>query len=94
MTSSPATSCARRRRVNCASSPRDCAARTLDPDGKGGIYVSSWTQGKVWKLTNNGKKEVLEVFKSAADFYLDRKAKKLIVPDMLAGGTLIFVDIK
>ena len=70
-------------------------ADAVDPDGKGGIYVSSWTQGKVWILTNNGKKKevVLEGLKSAADFYLDRKAKKLIVPDMLA-GTLIFVDIK
>ena len=35
----------------------------------------------------------LEGLNSAADFYLDRKAKKLLVPDMLA-GTLIFVDIK
>jgi len=70
-------------------------ADAIDPDGKGGIYVSSWTQGKVWKLTDNGKKKevILEGLKSAADFYLDRKAKKLIVPDMLA-GTLIFVDIK
>ena len=70
-------------------------ADAVDPDGKGGIYVSSWTQGKVWKLTDNGKKKevILDGLKSAADFYLDRKAKKLIVPDMLA-GTLIFVDIK
>ena len=70
-------------------------ADAVDSDGKGGIYVSSWTQGKVWKLTENGKKKelLLEGLKSAADFYLDRKAKKLIVPDMLA-GTLIFVDIK
>lgn len=70
-------------------------ADAVDSDGKGGIYVSSWTQGKVWKLTENGKKKelLLEGLKSAADFYLDRKAKKLIVPDMLA-GTLIIVDIK
>ena len=70
-------------------------ADAVDSDGKGGIYVSSWTQGKVCKLTENGKKKelLLEGLKSAADFYLDRKAKKLIVPDMLA-GTLIFVDIK
>ena len=70
-------------------------ADAVDSDGKGGIYVSSWTQGKVWKLNENGKKKelLLEGLKSAADFYLDRKAKKLIVPDMLA-GTLIFVDIK
>ena len=70
-------------------------ADAVDSDGKGGIYVSSWTQGKVWKLSENAKKKelLLEGLKSAADFYLDRKAKKLIVPDMLA-GTLIFVDIK
>ena len=67
----------------------------VDPAGDGTIYVSSWTQGKVWKLTENGKKQhvILEGLKSAADFFVDRKAKKLIVPDMLA-GTLIFVDIK
>ena len=49
----------------------------------------------MWKLTENGKKQhlILEGLKSAADFFVDRKAKKLIVPDMLA-GTLIFVDIK
>ena len=32
-------------------------------------------------------------FKESAKLMVDRKAKKLIVPDMLA-GTLIFVDIK
>ena len=70
-------------------------ADAVDPAGNGTIYVSSWTQGKVWKLTENGKKQqvILEGLKSAADFFVDRKAKKLIVPDMLA-GTLIFVDIK
>lgn len=70
-------------------------ADAVEPDGKGGIYVSSWTQGKVWKLTENGKKKelILDGLKSAADLFVDRKAKKLIVPDMLA-GTLIFVDIK
>ena len=70
-------------------------ADAVAPAGNGTIYVSSWTQGKVWKLTENGKKQqvILEGLKSAADFFVDRKAKKLIVPDMLA-GTLIFVDIK
>ena len=70
-------------------------ADAVEPDGKGGIYVSSWTQGKVWKLTENGKKKelILDGLKSAADLFVDRKAKKLIVPDMLA-GTLVFVDIK
>ena len=70
-------------------------ADAINTGGKGVIYVSSWTQGKVWKLTENGKKSevILEGLLSAADFFVDLKAKKLIVPDMLA-GTLIFVDIQ
>ena len=46
-------------------------------------------------MTENGKKKelILDGLKSAADLFVDRKAKKLIVPDMLA-GTLGFVDIK
>lgn len=70
-------------------------ADAINTGGKGVIYVSSWTQGKVWKLTENGKKSevILEDLLSAADFFVDLKAKKLIVPDMLA-GTLIFVDIQ
>ena len=70
-------------------------ADAINTGGKGVIYVSSWTQGKVWKLTENGKKNevILEGLLSAADFFVDLKAKKLIVPDMLA-GTLIFVDIQ
>ena len=32
-------------------------ADAVDSDGKGGIYVSSWTQGKVWKLNENGGKQ-------------------------------------
>ncbi len=58
-------------------------------------YVSSWVQGKVWKVDRKtGQAEVLiEGLKSAADFYYDAKNQQLIVPDMLA-GTLIFVSVK
>ena len=47
-------------------------ADAINAGGKGVIYVSSWTQGKVWKLTENGKKSevILKDLMSAADFFL------------------------
>lgn len=53
----------------------------------GRIYVSSWVQGKVWRFDRNGKnpKVLAEGFQSAADFFLDEKAGKLVLPDMKAG---------
>jgi hypothetical protein len=58
------------------------------------IYVSSWNQGKVWKVDRKTKesKVILEGLKSAADFYYDAKGKQLVIPDMLA-GTLVFLKI-
>lgn len=58
-------------------------------------YVSSWIQGKVWKVDRQtGESEViLEDLKSAADFYYDAEGQQLVIPDMLA-GTLIFLPIK
>ncbi len=60
----------------------------------GEIYVSSWTQGKVWRLpAAGGSPELLiEGHQSAADFFFDRKEKQLILPDMLA-GTLSFYPL-
>ena len=57
----------------------------------GAIYVSSWTQGKVWRLGADGRdpKVVIEGLKSAADFFLDEDARRLLVPDMLAGTVTI-----
>ncbi len=57
----------------------------------GVIYVSSWTQGKVWRLGADGRdpKVVIEGLKSAADFFLDEDARRLLVPDMLAGTVTI-----
>lgn len=60
--------------------------------GKDGrIYVSSWTQGKLWRLSRDGTSpEVLiEGLASAADFYLDEEAGELWLPDMKAGQILV-----
>ena len=56
------------------------------------LYISSWTQGKVWKLPAAGgtPELIIEGHKSAADFYLDRKEKQLILPDMLAGSLTFY----
>lgn len=56
----------------------------------GEIFLSSWTQGKVWKLDAGGRnpKVLIEGLQSAADFYLDEPARRLLVPDMKAGAVL------
>ena len=58
-------------------------------------YVSSWTQGKVIAYNRKERKSttVIDGLTSAADFYLDRKANQLIIPDMLE-GKLHFVPLK
>ena len=58
----------------------------------GEIFVSSWVQGKVWKLDRRGQnpKVLIEGLQSAADFYLDEPAGLLLVPDMKA-GTIVYV---
>lgn len=60
----------------------------------GRIYVSSWTQAKVWRLDKNGKNPVvlLQGLQSAADFYLDETKGRLLVPDMKA-GTIVVVPL-
>ncbi|RME95555.1 MAG: gluconolaconase [Verrucomicrobia bacterium] len=57
----------------------------------GRIYVSSWTQGKLWRLAPDGSSpEVLiEGLRSAADFCLDEEAGELWLPDMKAGQVLV-----
>lgn len=70
-------------------------ADAIERDKKGNIYVSSWTEGKVWKLDSEGRnaKVIAEGFKSAADFFLDEGAKQILLPDMLA-GTLTFIPLQ
>ena len=59
------------------------------------IYVSSWPLGKVWSYDRKTKKTTVlaDDFTTAADFYLDRKGKQLVVPDMLA-GTIVFLPLE
>lgn len=68
----------------------------IEFDPKGNIYISSWTQGKIWMIeavpTGPNPKIVISGLQSAADFYLDAPAKQLVIPDMIA-GTLIYLPI-
>ncbi|MEZ6130130.1 MAG: hypothetical protein R3C59_15705 [Planctomycetaceae bacterium] len=63
--------------------------------GDGVIYVSSWPLGKVWKFDRTTKQTTVlsEDFTTAADFYYDRKANQLIIPDMIE-GTLTFLPLQ
>ncbi|MCW5556262.1 MAG: SMP-30/gluconolactonase/LRE family protein [Verrucomicrobiae bacterium] len=69
-------------------------ADAIERDPQGNLYVSSWTQGKVWKLDPRGQNATVlaEGFQSAADFFLDPEAKQLVLPDMRA-GTLTFLPL-
>ena len=62
--------------------------------GEETIYVSRWPLGKVWAVDRKtGKSKVLrEGMTTAADFYFDRKARQLIIPDLLE-GTLTFLPL-
>ena len=59
------------------------------------IYVSSWPLGKVWAYDRKTKKTTVlaDDLTTAADFYLDRKGKQLVIPDMLA-GKIVFLPIE
>jgi DNA-binding beta-propeller fold protein YncE len=59
------------------------------------IYVSSWPLGKVWSYDRKTKKTTVlaDDLTTAADFYLDRKGKQLVIPDMLA-GKIVFLPIE
>lgn len=62
---------------------------------KDAFYASSWTQGKVWRVDRKTREAtvILEGLKTAADFFVDRKNKQLIIPDMIA-GTLVFLPME
>lgn len=69
-------------------------ADAVEQDSKGNYYVSSWSQGKVWKI--DGKTEeatvLIDGLKSAADFYLEEDKGRLLLPDMKE-GVVYAVDI-
>jgi len=62
-------------------------ADAVEQDSDGNYFVSSWKQGRAWKVAPDGKSSrvIIDGLKSAADFYLDEKNRRLLVPDMLAG---------
>jgi sugar lactone lactonase YvrE len=74
----------------------------VEQDARGDIYVSSWEQGKLWRLPRAARGKaagtpvepvvIAEGFQSAADFYLDAKGKQIVLPDMKA-GTLSFIPL-
>jgi len=59
----------------------------------GTIYVSEVLTGRVWALPPHGEKQLLSAkLTSAADFLLDEKNRRLVVPDTKAGA-LVFVPL-
>jgi len=62
-------------------------ADAVEQDSKGNYYVSSWTQGKVWKIDAKTEEStvLIDGLKSAADFYLEEENGRLLLPDMKAG---------
>ncbi len=58
--------------------------------------MTSYSQGKVWKLDRAGKNEKVILdgrgFGSTADQYLDVPNKRLVIPDT-GKGTLIYLPI-
>jgi hypothetical protein len=63
-------------------------------DTHNNLVVSSWVEGKVWKIPASGGEPLVlaEGLKAAADFYLDEPAGVLVIPDML-DSTLHFFPL-
>ncbi|MFM7152129.1 MAG: PQQ-dependent sugar dehydrogenase, partial [Gemmataceae bacterium] len=64
-------------------------------DHHGRIFVTDWTEGRLFVLPRQGEKPILLAsgFQAAADLCLTKDGKSLLVPDMKA-GTLIEVPIR
>ena len=62
-------------------------ADAVEQDKDGNYYVSSWTQGTVWKIDGKTEKTtvLIDGLESAADFYLEEDKGRLLLPDMLTG---------
>jgi sugar lactone lactonase YvrE len=69
-------------------------ADAVEQDSKGNYYVSSWEQGKVWKIDGENEEVtiLIEGLESAADFYLEEENNRLLLPDMKS-GIIYSVDI-
>jgi sugar lactone lactonase YvrE len=59
----------------------------------GTIFVSSFENGQVWRLDEDGENPTVLLkdvgFQTTADFYLDEKAKQLYVPNTFAGTIIV-----
>ncbi len=64
-------------------------------DANGLLYVSDWSNGKVWQLVEPKATPQLlrDDFKAAADIALSADGKQLLVPDMKA-GTLEYLPVR
>lgn len=62
-------------------------ADAVEQDNKGNYYVSSWSQGMVWKINSATEQAtvLIDGLSSAADFYLEEDKERLLLPDMKAG---------
>ncbi|WP_282080116.1 SMP-30/gluconolactonase/LRE family protein [Aquimarina algiphila] len=62
-------------------------ADAVEQDSNGNYYISSWSEGKVWKIDSKTEAStiLIEGLQSAADFYLEENKGRLLLPDMMAG---------
>ena len=58
----------------------------------GTFFLSSWLEGKLYKLIEGKVELVNDKFEAAADINLSQDNKKVYIPDMKA-GTLTILDV-
>jgi DNA-binding beta-propeller fold protein YncE len=60
----------------------------LDGDGKGNLYLSDFTKNTIWRITPEGRLElVTDKVTTPADIHVDRAHKRLLIPEMSANKT-------
>ena len=65
----------------------------VEIDDQGNLFVTEVLTGKIWQIPPHGHApRLLHQAQSAADHYLDRTARQLIVPDSKA-GQLVYIDL-
>ncbi|MFC1761432.1 SMP-30/gluconolactonase/LRE family protein [Planctomycetota bacterium] len=70
-------------------------ADAVEQDSQSTYYVSSWSQGTVWKIDPQTEEAtvLIDGLKSAADFYLEEDKGRLLLPDMVT-GLIHAIDIR
>ena len=56
------------------------------------FFLSSWLEGKLYKLISGKAELISDKFEAAADISLSQDKKKVYIPDMKA-GTLTILDV-